>query len=264
MTDINVSYSEILEIRRQNHKKLFYQSSGGDYTLWLSSDGFRLFCEVECGSSECTDFETYRKPFCNKPVDIISETVYTHDFSDDTTWDGGTSNSVSIIEPETAKTLCLHNATIVCDKNLDFDGNNLAVVVWAGITQPCPSSGVTRTPFNDVPFIPGVQAGWILYVKPWSQQEVNTYIYLSIIGTPLYGCTAFEYSSIDELIAKSDFKFFDNRLHARFDFLFPVKMRSSMNERIETYADNDTKILSLSTPYVPAKATFVMGTASEF
>ena len=263
MTEIKISYSEILEIRRQNHKKLFYQEYGQDYALWLSSDGFDLSCEIAKGSADATDFETYRKAFCNKPIDITSETVFTHDFSDDTTWTA-TDNSVDFIEPPTGKALCLHHATIVCDKDLDFDDNSLIFVVWSGLTEPCPTVGTTRTAYNDVAFNPGISAGWVLNAKPWSQQEVNQYIHLSIAGVPEYACTVFEYSSIDELIAKSDFSFYGDRLHAKFDFLFPVKMRASMKERIETFSDGDTEIISLSTPSVPSRATFVMGSVDEF
>lgn len=258
---INVSYQEILEVRRQNHKKLFYLEENNKYVLWCGSDNFNLYANVKKGSSDCTDFETNRKAFCNKPVEMVSETVYTHDFSDNATWPA-TDNSFAPISPPAGKTLCLHRSTVICDKDASFNGNNLIVAVWSGITEACPAVGSVPTQYNDSVFNPGVSAGWILNQKPWVQQEVNQYIYLSAAGVPEYACTIFEYSNIDELIAKSEFSFYGNRLIARFDFIFPVKLRSSKNERIESYASNDTAI---TTPNgVPARATFVMGSVDEF
>lgn len=260
MHEIKISYAEMIEFWRDSKSSLLYEDKTNWFDLHLPYKGALLVCQVNKDTSDGDDFEI-KKAFANKVIKAKPETIWTHDYTSSASWPD-TDNSLYSIPAPTDKRLDMHSATVVCDAEMSFGTGTIYMVIWQGLNAPCPELGANRTPFNDVAFNPGVSAGWIQQQKPWGGQEVATYIYLSIAGVPQYACVAFAYDSIDDIVTKSNFKQFGNRLLTQFEFIEPVVLRSSMNERIECYIDNDTAITSPNG--IPAKAVFHCGSTDEF
>ena len=276
MTEIRINYADLLKIRRDKNTALYYEESGAGYSLWVSSDNFNLFCEIEKNSPDAIDFETYRKSHANKIIKRSPDTIQTHDFSDKTTWTFGTSNSLYLVRPTDGQVIILHESKLTFDKDMDFSPDKMYMVLWIAQAANCPAfdeTNKTRTQFSTPAWVPGISAGWTTknalqdaggMTKQYhlDNQEVTHHIYVDAAGTPQYIAVVHEYTSIPDLKAKAKHETHGTVTEAFYPYIQPVHLRSSKNERLEIYSDTDTEHVSPNNQ--PSRAILYTEVVNEF
>jgi hypothetical protein len=257
---MQISYSEIIEFWRETKNALIFKEWQTNYDLKLPYKSIVLECSIEKQTDSASDFES-KKHLANRPIQESDDIIWTHDFCNNSFW-SATDNSLYIIQPENQSVLELHEPLLVCDKNMGFNGNEILNVIWMSLTAPCPErSGGLRTEYNTHPFVPG-ESGWIERQRPWNGQEVTQFVFLNDAGVPQYLAIEFKYSSLNDLIFKSDPKEFGHRLRCAYYYRKPTKLRSSKNERIECWLSEHQPLTSPNS--IEARAVFQAVSYAEF
>lgn len=263
MEPIEVSYQDILKLRRAKNSQIAYIDKSGldKWRLILNNLQYVFFCDIDKSTesgSDGKDFVDNRQAYFNKPILEMPDTVETHDFADNSTWMFGTSNSLCLIRPTTRQVISLRENKVIFDKDLDFDGETVSMVLWMGDNAPCPDfdeTNKTPTAFGSPAWNPGVSAGWVTkdqlqdaigYTKQYhlSSQEVTHHIYLDPYGVIQYLAVVHVFSSILEIKAKSKHQINGNVIEAFFPYVRPINIRNSYKERIEIYTSNNTEFVS--------------------
>lgn len=244
-----ISYNEIIEIRRKNNASLFYeQDSSGEYLLQMNYGAMTLECELR-DSGDIADFEANRKQFCNKAISPDAVELRSHDFSTSGSWIHGTNNSVFSILPSAGKVLKPQRFLGQVDKSAVLNaGQDLMINFWQTVDgTACPAyvSGV-KTAFGSPLYNPPTtQTGWYKYYPTdGSPQEVEVWLYMDN-NAPKYKVSSFKFTSLVDIMHKSEYQIVGNRLNMKFDYHqydIGLSFCSSLNERIEIYLANDTAI----------------------
>lgn len=251
MNTRDLTYQEILSIRKENRfinkipPILFYDDLGsGEYNLWIKIDGNTLYCNLT-DSGEITDFESNVKPYCNKYDVPSSKIIKTHDFSDNTNWINGASESVYCIQPDSGKDLIVKQINGKIDKGTTFtSGQEFELVIWQSLGASCPSYSNTSTAYGSPLYNPGggVYTGWLkVYPATADVQEASVFVYFDT-NVPQYMVTEFCYYSLDDFKDKAEFREDGDTLRFKYEFIDYgafVALRSSLNERIEMFTSNN-------------------------
>lgn len=271
-----ISYSEILSMRQQNRFKnkipniLFYDDlPDGNYRLWMNIHGSEINSTIT-DSGDITHFETYVKPYCNKYDIPTSKLIKTHDYSDNSSWVNGSSDSVYCIQPQSGKDIIIESINGKIDKGSTFgSGQEFELVIWQSISSACPAYASTKTAYGSPLYNPGggVYTGWLkVYPSPGDIQESSVYVYLDS-NVPQYMVSEFCYYSLDDFKDKADFKEETDTLRFKYeftDFGAYINLRSSLNERIELYTNDNNELTKPLLSTVKAVVSAVTLEYNEF
>lgn len=254
MTDeILLPYSDILTLRKQLRFKskipaiLYYDQTIDGYNIWIRDLGATHLANIT-DSGEIASFESSVKPFCNKLDIPASKIIRTHDFSDNTSWQNGTNNSIYCIAPESGKDVIVSEIKGKTHKDLTFGtGQEFELVIWQGITAACPTYNNEKTSYGSPLYNPGqgVLTGWYkAYPSANDEQEVGVFVYFDN-NVPQYMVTEFCFYSLDDFKDKAEYREDGDSLRFKYPFVdygVFVNLRSSMNERIELFVNDDNEI----------------------
>jgi hypothetical protein len=248
-----LSYQVFLGLRRQVEIEMgvgspvFYSSVTDGYKVWFNHDSTDIVTIAE--GADATDFETYRQPYCNKINWATPDQVNSHNFCDDTDWIEAPS-SLYMFAPTAGKRARLKQINGILDAGIDLsDTKYLQMTSWFSIdgTTPCPTFVPgTPTPFGTPAFNPGggVYTGWISQQYD-AKQDYTTWIHLTS-GVPDYGLRHYVWNSPTELklraqnyvVTATAFNLFYSFFGTN-DFF---ELRSSLNERLETWIEGDVAL----------------------
>lgn len=250
-----VSYSEIKDLRRSSRMENFIppvltykQNHDGSYVLFLPDKSGTSYEALTQNQEEIDDFELNVKAMCGKSDLPTGKLIKTHDFSDNSTWVNGSSNSLYIIAPAIGKEYKILKFNGKVGTNVQFGANQqFHISIWEGITLPCPAATTTKTIFADVLYDPENQiyTGWYKAYPPQNDtQEVDVWLYFEN-NIMRYKVTDFKFSSLDEFKDKGEYTVEDNVLRVEYPYSkygIYLMLRSSMNERIEIYTSDDNEV----------------------
>lgn len=250
-----VSYENIKNIRRNSRLESFVppimtytQSANGSYKVFLPDGGGGNYVADVSIESEINDFEANVKSQCGKSDIPVGKLIKTHDFSDNSTWVNGTSNSLYIIAPAIGKEFKILKFNGKVGVNVQFGANQIFhLSIWEGITAQCPAASSTKTAFADVFYDPSNQiyTGWYkAYPPPNDTQEVDVWLYFEN-NIMRYKVTDFKFSSLDEFKDKGEYTIEGDVLRVEYPYSkygIYLMLRSSMNERIEIYTSDDAEV----------------------
>lgn len=269
MRDIHLSYDDFWELRISlgyvDRTVVFYLEFEDSYNIWMDVQGTRV--STGASGDDLTDFEATKKSKCNIQQSIRQEIVWTHDFSDNSDWIFGTSNSLFVLNPTTGRVFIFDGTKLSFDKDLSISGNTMRMIIWIGLEAPCPEfddAGKVRTPYGSPLFDEETGTGWITKedfqeaggFKPQyflGAQEVTHWIYMEN-NVRQYMAVVHEYTSIEEIKAKARHSTDGNTTETKQNFLEPINLRDSYNERIEVYSVTDTEHTAPNS--VPSRAVF--------
>jgi hypothetical protein len=226
---------------------LSYEAAINGYQLYMPQGGIVYTAQAQGG--DATDFEDNRMGYCNRITWPTPDQVNSHNFCDDTDWIEAPS-SLYMFAPTAGKRARLKQINGILDSGIDIDDTKfLQMTSWFSIdgTTPCPTFVPgTPTPFGSPAFNPGggVYTGWISQQYD-AKQDYTTWIHLTM-GVPDYGLRHYVWNSPTELklraqnyvVTATSFNLFYSFFNTN-DFF---ELRSSLNERLETWIDGDVAL----------------------
>lgn len=277
MRDIHVSYDDFWNLRRSlgsiDPVIVFYLEFESSYNIWMNVQGTRV--STGASGDDLTDFEATKKSLCNIRPSVRQEIIWTHDYTNDADWVFGTDNSLFVVNPTTDRVFVLDGTKLTFDKDLSISGNTMHMVVWVGLNAPCPvfdDEDKERTAFGSPLFDSETGTGWITKEDLQDAsgfkaqyflgaQEVTHWVYMEN-NVRQYMAVVHEYTSINDLKAKAEHATDGNTTEARQNYLEPIHLRDSYEERIEVYSVTNTEHTSPNS--IPSRAVFFGYVTSEF
>ena len=269
INEIRLTYSEILALRRKDHSELFYSQSLDSYRLTLSKGSLLFYCEINSGSDEYTDFETYRKVYCNKPVIPNVIQYNTHDLTTASTFTFDGTN-LYVMQPSALCLLQMKKVQLLCHKDTVFDtSQTFKMVLWEGLYGACPAFNFgTPAPTAYGPH--GVN-GW-LKIRPTAQegpQEFEVFVQFEKTWTiPLVKATVFTYQSVRQVMTKTEPHIYGSLASLEFQYerdgIKYVRLRSSLNERMEMYTSDQALIPPTASDPQPATVAVMWDSYDEW
>lgn len=266
-----VPFSDFFQMRRDCFGTVTVQDNGTFYIAeTILADGRAIFTNIGKDTSDGNYFEQHYLPRCNKTVfpDVLD--LITHDYSSNT-W--VSSDSCFSWLPSPGKVIELQEVKTCCWRDLNFAGNSITMVVWEGITQPCPDYSFTgKTDYNS-------DGSWATVWPPpyYAGQEVSVFVkFGELLGTqvPLYKATQFVYAHPrtirqkarvvrDHLVSEYPLIYESEAWYPYKERKVRIALRSSMKERIECFLNNATPLNNESSG-VPSTAAAVFHSYDEW
>lgn len=221
------------------NEALFYELDNCFYYLKLNYKNMVLYSNIKLCSPQAEDFENKYQIFCNKFIRPKVFTLETHDMCNNTTWIGGSSNSLYSMHANEDCLVKIKHFLIKADRQTELpQGESLKCILWQSLNgASCPTFSGTPTPYGDT------QDGWTL--KPHDGiQEVEVWEHQTQ-GEKDYKVTAFTYNSVRKMRNKSLDKLHGDLLEAFFPYedheIYKV-LRHSRGERLEFYTTNNVQL----------------------
>lgn len=250
---VSVTYEEILELRRG----LRYNSDFPNilcYDQFADNSGYELLLGLQTFTAshmmtnvdDITHFEASIKSHCNKVDSPAMLILPTHDYSDVNSWVVSTTNSLYYIQPMDGKEYVLHSILGKMNHNLTFgSGQTVKFVLWqTACDHECPEVGSTATPFADVMYNPAgsVFTGWYkVFPVAGTNQKPNIWYHFTDNDHD-YTVTEFVFENIDDFLEQSVYAYQGDTIRLTYkykEFGAYLSLRSSMNERIEIYTNDN-------------------------
>lgn len=266
MNEILLTIEEFFELRTDIRNKkgiapiVFYQDFDEIKKLWMRADDFYVYCEVEDASNP---FYLSGLPYYNRVDEPDVLEIKSHNFCDNTKWLHGSSNSLFVIQPDPGKVSRIKRMQMITENDMVFPTNQIRVVLWWSLTNPCPA------------YVNGVKTNWDSNVDPlWVDlptdgiQEFTNHVHIDMAtGQPEYGVTVFTYENVFQLLTKSRFetvgdtKYFIRYLYEQEHI--DLILKSSKNERMEIYTEQDLPLTSANSNPVGV-ASFMYDSYNEW
>ena len=140
----DVPYNQLLQLRRASNCQITYNDLENDnkWEVLINNGQFEYCATIDKSNAEGSDgkhFVDYIQPKCNTPVNMVPDTIETHDFSNNTNWIFGNQNSLYMIRPALGKVHIMRESKLFMDKATNFNNQQISLVIWVSITQPCPA-----------------------------------------------------------------------------------------------------------------------------
>jgi hypothetical protein len=244
MVEIRTSYTSILDARRSKNLPMWYVENSTAYDLYVDiSENILLRHLLLKEDSNITDFETYRKPYCDLVIKPDRMDIRTHDLCNTSSWLHGSLNSMYEVIPTLGKKLELRRFLGNLDKDMDFEEQQFVVALFEALYGNCPA-------FDSVNYSPTVyndgEAGWVKVYPSNACQELEIW-YKFVDQIPQCSATVFKYNSIDDIMLKGLWNTYGNWFHVDFPYRewdINKVFRYSKNERIETYLSGNQSVTS--------------------
>jgi len=253
---VTIPYNELLCLRKQ----LRYNSEIPNiliYEQFTDNSGYDLFLGLQTftahaiitAEEDIEHFEENIKQFCNKVDMPDMALISTHDYANNESWLFGDTNSFFVVAPMVGKEFVFHSILGKLNKEVIFDsGQSFRFVLWQTVTSTaCPAVSNTPTEFGSPLYNPygAVFTGWYKVFPPEGQNQKPNIWYYFVDNEHTYTVTEFVFENLDDFLDQSKYLFQGDTVRLTYEykeFNAYLNLRSSKNERLEMYVNNDEEI----------------------